>query len=56
MIFIKQLIMQKVLLRQKKFRFFFYLFFFVLISIFAFANKNIIINGNKNISKKQSNL
>ena len=51
MIFTQQLILQKIL-QKIKFRFCIYLAFFCFAASFAFANKNIIINGNKNISEK----
>ena len=51
MIFTRQLILQKIL-QKIKFRFCIYLACFYFASSFAFANKNIIINGNKNISEK----
>ena len=51
MIFTRQLILQKIL-QKIKFRFFIYLACFCFASSFAFANKNIIVNGNKNISEK----
>ena len=50
MIFIKPFLMLKTSVR--KFNLFFLIFFFIIFSEQLFANENIIINGNKNISSK----